>query len=69
MKTIIVSGFTGTEFPDVNTIDFTPTTDIKWNVIKDELWGTPVYYLVQRWKCRFSEKSLEDIWLPISIKE
>ena len=60
----MVLGFFEGDFADINTNDFSPTCDIRWvQRYENE------YYLEQRWKCRFAEKSLKDIWLPISIKE
>lgn len=71
MKTLIVQEAKITindiVMPDVRYYE--PTTDIKWKkTMYTVTWKeVEVYHLVQRWKCRYPEKSLEDIWIPISI--
>jgi hypothetical protein len=63
MKTIIVQEakviIDDIVLPDVRYYE--PTTDIKW-IKKEE-----GYCLIQRWKCRYPEMSLLDIWILISI--
>lgn len=42
--------------------DYIPTCELKW---VNENKYHPNYRLMQKFKCRFSEKSLPDIWIEV----
>jgi len=50
--------------PNPDMKDYMPTCDIKW---KKDFWKG--YILMQRWQCRFVEKSLPDIWIPVPYED
>ena len=67
MKIILFKGIEKTELNDhyIDIKVYEPTCNLK--IIK--LGVTDYCCFLQKWKCRWPEMSLEDVWLPVEYEE
>lgn len=67
MKTLEINGYCPEQNMTLTPSDYERTNDLKW--VKNWYMNHDRFILMQRWKCRFVEKSLPDIWFPVPIEE
>jgi hypothetical protein len=67
MRTLLVKPVRTAAVTSQDTEDYEPTNEIKWMISNN--WESKGYILMQKWKCRFVEKSLPDIWVPVPFDD